>query len=134
MESDYISGALVRTVSGISEGREPYNTATAYQDGWTMKTGYCRSSVLFTVADDGGNPGVLVNANSSSYQNNVTVAMQPFYNEFTDGVLDVRTPAQTASLNPGSNACALCGPVYRSTLDVTGSTSLFCVFRPSESL
>ena len=127
MESAYISGALVRSVSSISsEGREPYNSATAYQDGWTMKNGYCRTSVLFTVADDGGNQGALVNANSSSYQNNVTVAMQPFYNEFTDGVLkisvDVRTPAQTASLNPGSNAFALCGPVYKSTLDVTGST------------
>ena len=126
METSYIPGALVRSVSGIaSEGREPYNSATAYQDGWAMKTGYCRSSVLFTVADDGGNQAALVNANSSSYQS-TTVAMQPFYNEFTDGVLkisvDIRTPAQTASLNPGSNAFALCGPVYRSTLDVAAST------------
>ena len=126
METSYIPGALVRSVSGIaSEGREPYNSATAYQDGWAMKTGYCRSSVLFTVADDGGNQAALVNANSSSYQS-TTVAMQPFYNEFTDGVLkisvDIRTPAQTASLNPGGNAFALCGPVYRSTLDVAAST------------
>ena len=126
METSYIPGALVRSVSGIaSEGREPYNSATAYQDGWAMKTGYCRSSVLFTVADDGGNQAALVNANSSSYQS-TTVAMQPFYNEFTDGVLkisvDIRTPAQTASLNPGGNAFALCGPVYKSTLDVAAST------------
>ncbi|MBQ6009177.1 MAG: hypothetical protein IJL17_11580 [Kiritimatiellae bacterium] len=126
METSYIPGALVRSVSGIaSEGREPYNSATAYQDGWAMKTGYCRSSVLFTVADDGGNQAALVNANSSSYQS-TTVVMQPFYNEFTDGVLkisvDIRTPAQTASLNPGGNAFALCGPVYRSTLDVAAST------------
>ena len=127
MESPYIPGALARSVSSISaHGREPYNNDTTYQDGWTMKTGYCRSSVLFTVADDGGNPGVLVNANSSSYQNSATVAMQPFYNEFTDGVLkisvDIRTPAQTDSFNPANNAFALCGPVYRSTLDVTAST------------
>ena len=126
METSYIPGALVRSVSGIaSEGREPYNSATAYQDGWAMKTGYCRSSVLFTVADDGGNQAALVNANSSSYQS-TTVAMQPFYNEFTNGVLkvsvDIRTPAQTDSLNPASNAFALCGPVYRSTLDVTASS------------
>ncbi|MBP5543477.1 MAG: hypothetical protein ILM98_05335, partial [Kiritimatiellae bacterium] len=105
METDYITGGLVRSVSGIaSEGREPYNSATAYQDGWAMKTGYCHSSVLFTVADAGGNPGALVNANSSSYQNNTTIAMQPFYNEFTDGVLkisvDIRTTAQTDSFNP----------------------------------
>ena len=122
METSYIPGALVRSVSAVSsEGREPYNTATAYQDAWTMKAGYSRTTVLFTVADDGGNPGALVNANSSSYQNNATVAMQPFYNEFTNGVLkvsvDIRTPA-----NPASNAFALCGPVYRSTLDVTASS------------
>ena len=127
METAYIPGGLVRSVSAVSsEGREPYNTATAYQDAWTMKAGYSRTTVLFTVADDGGNPGALVNANSSSYQNNATVAMQPFYNEFTNGVLkvsvDIRTPAQTVSLNPASNAYALCGPVYRSTLDVTTST------------
>ena len=127
METDYITGGLVRSVSGISsEGREPYNSATAYQDAWTMKTGYCRSSVLFTVADDGGNPGALVNANSSSYQNSATVAMQPFYNEFTDGVLkisvDIRTPAQTDSFNPANNAYALCAPVYKSTLDLAVST------------
>ena len=127
MESPYITGGLVRSVSSISsEGREPYNSATAYQDGWTMKSGYCRSSVLFTVADDGGNQGALVNANSSSYQNNETIAMQPFYNEFTDGVLkisvDIRTPAQTDSFNPANNAYALCGPVYKSTLNVAAST------------
>ncbi len=127
METDYITGGLVRSVSSISsEGREPYNSATAYQDGWTMKSGYCRSSVLFTVADDGGNQGALVNANSSSYQNSATVAMQPFYNEFTDGVLkisvDIRTPAQTDSFNPANNAYALCAPVYKSTLDLAVST------------
>ena len=128
MEAAYTNGALARAVSSISsEGREPYNDSTKYQDGWTMKGGtYCRSSVLFTVAADGGNPGALVNANSSSYQNNPTVAMQPFYNEFTNGVLkisvDIRTPAQTASLNPANNAFALCGPVYKSTLDVTDGT------------
>ena len=127
METDYITGGLVRSVSSISsEGREPYNDSVKYQDAWTMKSGYCRTSVLFTVADDGGNQGALVNANSSSYQGNATVAMQPFYNEFTDGVLkisvDIRTPAQTDSLNPANNAFALCGPVYKSTLDVTDST------------
>ena len=127
MEAAYVSGALVRSVSSISsEGREPYSTATGYQDGWAMKAGYFRSSVLFTVADDGGNQGALVNANSSSYQNNVTVAMQPFYNEFTSGLLkisvDIRTPAQTNSFNPSSNACATFAPLYKSALEPTSST------------
>ena len=41
METAYIPGALVRSVSSISsEGREPYSTATGYQDGWAMKAGY----------------------------------------------------------------------------------------------
>ena len=40
METSYIPGALARSVSSISaHGREPYNNDTAYQDGWTMKTG-----------------------------------------------------------------------------------------------
>ena len=123
MVADYIPGALVRPVSSAGDA---YNSATAYQDGWTMKAGYCRSTVTFTVADDGGNPGVLVDSSSSSYQSGATVAMQPLYNEFTNGVLkmsvDIRTPAQTGSLNPANNALALCGPVYRSTLDVAAST------------
>ena len=56
MEAAYVSGALVRSVSSISEaGREPYNISTDYQDAWTMKTGYCRSTVKFTVADTDGN-------------------------------------------------------------------------------
>ncbi len=39
METAYVPGALARSVSSISsEGREPYNGATEYQDGWTMKT------------------------------------------------------------------------------------------------
>ena len=39
MEAAYVPGALARSVSSISsEGWEPYNGATEYQDGWTMKT------------------------------------------------------------------------------------------------
>ena len=126
MEAAYVSGALARPVDSISsEGREPYNGANAYQDGWTMKTGYCCSEVLFKVADDSGNQGALVNAKSSSYQS-ATIAMQPFYNEFTNGELkisvDVRTPALTTSFNPSGNACATLAPFYKSALDVTSST------------
>ena len=128
MEAAYTNGALVRAVSSISsEGREPYNTSTEYQDGWTMKTGYCRSEVLFTVADDNGNRGALVNVkkDTTSYQS-ATIAMQPFYNEFTSGFLkisvDVRTPALSKSFNPSGNACATFVPFYKSSLETTSST------------
>ena len=135
MESPYITGALVRSVNSAGDA---YNGVTAYQDGWTMKAGYNRSGVLFRVADDNGNQGALVNANSSSYQGNATVAMQPFYNEFTDGVLkisvDIRTPAQTDSFNPANNAYALCAPVYKSTLDVTASTFSYPMYFGPASL
>ena len=128
MEADYASGWLARSVSSISsEGREPYNTSTEYQDGWTMKTGYCRNEVLFTVAGDSSNQGALVNAKSgtTSYQS-ATIAMQPFYNEFTSGVLkvsvDIRTPALSASFNASGTACATFAPFYKSTLETTSST------------
>ena len=128
MEADYASGWLARSVSSISsEGREPYNTSTEYQDGWTMKTGYCRNEVLFTVAGDSSNQGALVNAKSgtTSYQS-ATIAMQPFYNEFTNGVLkisvDIRTPALSTSFNPSGTACATFVPFYRSILETTSST------------
>jgi len=124
MEAAYVSGALVRSVSSISEaGREPYNYATEYQDGWAMKTGYCRSTVKFTVADDGDNPGALVNATETA--NSATIAMQPFYNEFTTGVLkvsvDIRTPALSTSFNPSAIACATLAPIYKSALEVSAS-------------
>ncbi len=128
MKAAYVSGALVRSVSSISEaGREPYNNSTDYQDAWTMKTGYCRESVLFKVVDDNSNQGALANAKSgtTSYQS-ATIAMQPFYNEFTNGVLkisvDIRTPALTASFNPSGTACATLAPFYKSALDTTTST------------
>lgn len=125
MEAAYVSGALVRSVSSISpEGREPYNEPAAYHDGWTMKTGYCRSTVKFTVADDGDNPGALVNATETA--NSAIIAMQPFYNEFTTGVLkvsvDIRTPSLTDSFNSSAIACATLAPFYKSALDVTDST------------
>ncbi len=124
MEAAYVSGKLVRPVSSISEnGREPYNNSTEYQDAWTMKTGYCRTEVTFTVADDGGNMGALVNATKSA--NSATVAMQPFYNKFTTGVLkvsvDIRTPALSTSFNPSSIACATLVPIYKSALEVSAS-------------
>ncbi|MBO4708956.1 MAG: hypothetical protein J5727_04170, partial [Kiritimatiellae bacterium] len=126
MEAAYVPGALVRPVSSISsEGREPYNYATEYQDGWTMKTGYCRSEVLFKVVDDSSNQGALANATKSSPQS-ATIAMQPFYNEFTNGVLkisvDIRTPALSTSFNSSGTACATLAPFYKSALDVTSST------------
>ena len=122
METSYIPGALVRPVSSAGDA---YNSATAYQDGWTMKDGLARTTVTFAVTDDGGNQAVLVNSSSSSVITDGTVAMQPFYNEFTDGVLkisaDIRTPASTA-FNTGSDAYAAIIPLYKSALDVTGST------------
>ena len=128
MEAAYVPGALARPVSSISsEGREPYNGATEYQDGWTMKTGYCRSEVLFKVVDDSSNQGALVNAKSgtTSYQS-ATIAMQPFYNEFTNGVLkisvDIRTPALSTSFNSSGTACATFVPLYRSILETTSSS------------
>ena len=126
MEAAYVPGALARSVSSISsEGREPYNGATEYQDGWTMKTGYCRSEVLFKVVDDSSNQGALANATKSSPQS-ATIAMQPFYNEFTNGVLkisvDIRTPALSTSFNSSGTACATLAPFYKSALDVTSST------------
>ena len=139
MESQYITGALVNPVDSSSIG-DAYKSTTSYQDGWTMKAGYCTTNITFTVANDGGNTGVLVNAISSSvgYQNNDTIAMQPFYNEFTNGVLkisvDIRTPAQTDSFNPKSNAYALCAPVYKSALDVTASTFSYPMYFGPASL
>ena len=122
MESQYIPGALARSVSSAGDA---YNSATAYQDGWTMKAGLARSTVTFAVTDDGGNQAVLVNSSSPSVITGGTVAMQPFYNEFTDGILkisaDIRTPASTA-FNTGSDAYAAIIPLYKSALDVTGST------------
>ena len=122
METSYIPGALVRPVSSAGDA---YNSATAYQDGWTMKAGLAHSTVTFTVTDDGGNQAVLVNSSSASVITDGTVAMQPFYNEFTDGVLkisaDIRTPASTA-FNIGSDAYAAIIPLYKSALDVAGST------------
>ena len=124
MEAAYVGGKLVRPVSSISEnGREPYNNSTEYQDAWTMKTGYCRTEVTFTVADDGGNMGALVNASKSV--NSASVAMQPFYNEFTTGVLkvsvDIRTPSLTDSFNSSAIACATLAPIYKSALEVSAS-------------
>lgn len=126
MVSDYVPGALARSVGSISShGREPYNSETAYQDGWTMKEGYERSSVLFRVVDDGGNQGVLVTNTSSTAVTDGTVAMQPFYNEFTDGVLkisaDIRTPASSAFVS-NTTAYASIIPVYKSVLNVAAST------------
>ncbi len=119
METSYIPGALVRSVSSAGDA---YNSATAYQDGWTMKAGYCRSSVLFRVADDNGNQGVLVTNTSSTAVADGTVAMQPFYNEFSDGVLkisvDIRTPASSA-FNTSANMHCYLMPIYKSGLDVT---------------
>ncbi len=124
MEAAYVGGKLVRPVSSISEnGREPYNNSTDYQDAWTMKTGYCRATVKFTVADDGDNPGALVNATETA--NSATIAMQPFYNEFTNGVLyisvDIRTPSLTDSFNSSAIACATLVPIYKSALEVSAS-------------
>ncbi len=126
MESQYIPGALVRSVGSISaHGREPYNSDTAYQDGWTMKEGTERSGVFFRVADDNGNQCVLVTNKSSSVVTDATVAIQPFYNEFTDGVLkisaDIRTPASSAFVS-NTTAYASIIPVYKSTLDVAASS------------
>ena len=126
MESQYIPGALVRTVSSISaHGREPYNSESAYQDGWSMKEGYERSGVLFRVVDDSGNQGVLVTNKSSTVVTDATVAIQPFYNEFTDGVLkisaDIRTPASSAFVS-NTIAHASIIPIYKSALNVAAST------------
>ncbi len=121
METSYIPGALVRSVSSAGDA---YNSATAYQDGWTMKAGYCRSGVLFRVADDNGNQGVLVTNTSSTAVTDGTVAMQPLYNEFSDGVLkisvDIRTPASSA-FNTSANMHCYLMPIYKSALDVTAS-------------
>ncbi|MBR0056705.1 MAG: hypothetical protein IJP66_05190, partial [Kiritimatiellae bacterium] len=121
MESPYIPGALVRPVSSAGDA---YNSDTAYQDGWTMKAGYSRSGVLFRVADDGGNQGVLVTNTSSTAITDGTVAMQPLYNEFSDGVLkisvDIRTPASSA-FNTSSNMHCYLMPIYKSCMDVTAS-------------
>ena len=125
METSYVPGALARSVNSVSDNK-PYTSAKAFQDGWSMKEGYEREAVTFTVADDDGNQGVLVNATTTSYNNEHTVVMQPFYNEFKDGILkisvDMRTPAQTDSFNPLSNALALFSPIYKSALEVESSS------------
>ena len=124
METSYIPGALVNPVDSSSIG-DFYKSTTAYQDGWTMKAGYCRSDVLFRVVDDGGNQGVLVTNKSSTVVTDATVAMQPFYNEFTDGILkisaDIRTPASSAFVS-NTTAYASIIPIYKSALNVAAST------------
>ena len=119
MESQYIPGALARSVGSAGDA---YNKEAEYQDGWTMKEGYERSSVLFRVADDNGNQGVLV-TNSAAITDG-TVVMQPLYNEFTDGVLkisvDIRTPASSA-FNTSANMHCYLMPIYKSCMDVTAS-------------
>ena len=121
METSYIPGALVRSVNSTGDA---YNGASAYQDGWTMKAGYSRSGVLFRVADDNGNQGVLVTNTSSTAVTDGTVAMQPLYNEFSDGVLkisvDIRTPASSA-FNTSANMHCYLMPIYKSCMDVTAS-------------
>ena len=108
MEADYVTGALVRAVDSV-DANSPYNTATEYQDAWTMKNGYAHSAVQFKVAADGGNQGALVNVKSGgTLQSSATIAMQPFYNEFTNGHLkisvDIRTPALTNSFKPSGRS------------------------------
>ncbi len=121
MESAYIPGALARPVSSAGDA---YNIPTAYQDGWTMKAGLARTTVSFTVVDDGGNQAALANPTSSSYITDGTVAMQPFYNEFTDGVLkisaDIRIPAATA-FDPSAVMHTYLVPVYKSGMDIEAS-------------
>ena len=121
METSYIPGALARSVSSAGDA---YNSVTAYQDGWTMKANLARSGVLFRVADDSGNQGVLVTNTSSTAVTDGTVAMQPLCNEFSDGVLkisvDIRTPASSA-FNTSANMHCYLMPIYKSCMDVTAS-------------
>ncbi len=119
METSYIPGALARPVSSAGDA---YNSTTAYQDGWTMKEGLANADIFYMVADDGGNQGVLV-TNKTTSASSATVAMQPLYNEFTDGVLKISIDIRT----PGSDAfsalmhCYLM-PIYKAGLDIAASS------------
>ena len=125
MEAAYVPGALARrlasdTVNAVS----PY--AGDCQDGWAAKKGWSNGAVAYTVAADNGNQGLLANGTGNSYANSSSVIVQPFGNEFATGTLklsvDVRTPAQTACLNPTGNAFAMLAPVFKSALDITSTS------------
>ena len=123
METAYFEGPLARNVADVTSV-SPYAGATAYQDAWAAKAGWSSGAVAFTVADDGGNAAALANGTRSSYAA-ASVVMQPLGNEFTTGTLrlsvDIRTPPQGDSLNPGGNAMTMFAPVYKAGLDVAAT-------------
>ena len=65
----------------------------------------------------------MANGVSESYDTSDTAVIQPFGNEFKDGVfkisVDIRTPPQSDSFISDNRAYALFAPIYKSELDVT---------------
>ena len=125
VEAAYTPGTLARNLASASiTAVSPY--AGDCQDGWAAKQGWSNGAVTYAVAADGGNQGLLANGTGSGYANSSSVIVQPLGNEFTSGTLrvsvDIRTPPQGDSFNPGSNAFAMLAPVYKAALDITSTS------------
>ena len=126
METTYKTGSLARRLaaSAITE-YSPYANERDYQDGWAAKKIWNNSTgnIGFSVVSDNGNQVVMANGVSESYDTSDTAVIQPFGNEFKDGVLkisvDIRTPPQSDSFISDNRAYALFAPIYKSELDVT---------------
>ena len=126
METTYKTGSLARRLaaSAITE-YSPYANERDYQDGWAAKKIWNNSTgnIGFSVVSDNGNQVVMANGVSGSYDTSDTAVVQPFGNEFKDGVLkisvDIRTPPQSDSFISDNRAYALFAPIYKSELDVT---------------
>ena len=104
METTYKTGSLARRLaaSAITE-YSPYANERDYQDGWAAKKIWNNSTgnIGFSVVSDNGNQVVKANGVSESYDTSDTAVIQPFGNEFKDGVfkisVDIRTPPQSDS-------------------------------------
>ena len=130
METTYKTGSLARRLaaSAITE-YSPYANESDYQDGWAAKKIWNNSTgnIGFSLVSDSGNQVVMANGVSESYDTSDTAVIQPFGNEFKDGVLkisvDIRTPPQSDSFISDNRAYVQVGT--RCDISWSGYAALF---------